>query len=198
MNVRIAGTVVMAISLMGCETVQKYSISYNLWSNGEMSSFAEPASEPRLALFANQRGENVLVQYDETSEKNESVRRRAYFLEPNAARIAQHDKPRFVDLQAAATMNPVPQTQMQASVTNVVPGQTPVTAWAGNGRDFSLLRNGAVDGPYALPVYRESNGTLIRVALTPFAVAGDTVMVGLVAALAAFIMACEGGGTCSP
>ena len=188
----------MAISLTGCETVKEYSLSYKLWTNDEMRSFAEPAADPRLALFANRRGEGVLVQYDETSEKNEQVRRRAYFLEPNAERITQHEKPRFVDPQASATMSPVPQTQTRAWVTNVAAGQTPLTAWTENGRDFSLLRDGEVDGPYALPVYQESNATLVRVTLTPFAAAGDTVMVGVVASVVALYFACQGGLSFSP
>jgi hypothetical protein len=183
----------MAIALTGCQTVQDYSLSYKLWSNSDMSSFAEPAPDPHLALFANGLGKDVLVQYDETSEKNEQVRRRAYFLQPNAKRIAQHKRPRFVDPQASGTMNPVPQTQTRPGVTNVVPGQTSLAAWSENDREFSLLRDGEVDGPYALPVYRESNGTLIRVTLTPFAVAGDTVMVGAVAAVVALVVACQSG-----
>jgi hypothetical protein len=88
-------------------------------------SFAEPASDPRLALFANPGGEDVLVLYDESSEKNDRVQRRAYFLEPNAERIAQHKKPRFVDPQAAAAMNPLPQTHTRMWLTNVAPGHPP-------------------------------------------------------------------------
>ena len=38
---------------------------------------------------------------------------------------------------------------------------------------------------YELPVYLESNATFLRVALTPVAVAGDTVMVALVASVVA-------------
>jgi hypothetical protein len=188
----------MAISLTGCETVKECSLSYKLWSNNEMSSFAEPASDPRLALFANRRGEDVLVQYDETSERSDQVRRRAYFLEPNAERIAQHKKPRFADPQAAATMDPVPPGQTRAWMTNVAPGQIAPVTWTQDGRDFSLLRNGEVDGPYALPVYPESKGTLVRVTLTPFAAAGDTAMVGVVAAVIAFIGACESRFSWSP
>ena len=198
MSVRIAGVVVMAIALTGCETVKECSLSYKLWSNSEMTSFAEPASDPHLALFANRIGDDVLVQYDETCEKNEQVRRRAYFLEPNAERIAQHKKPCFVDPQAITAMNPVPQSQTRAWVTNVVPGQTSLATWSENGRDFSLLRNGNVDGPYALPVYRESNSTFIRVTLTPFAAVGDAVMVGVVAAVVAAIVACESELSVSP
>ncbi len=193
LSVRIAGTVVMAIALAGCEAVHEYSLTYKVWTNGEMSNYAEPASDPHIALFAHRGGEDVLVQYDETSEENERVRRRAYFLDPNAERTAQHKRPRFVDPQTAATMIRVPHSQTQSWPTNVSPSQTSLAVCLEYGREFSLLRDGQVDGPYALPTYCESNGSLVRAALTPFAVAGDTVMVGMVAGLVALVWACESG-----
>ena len=183
----------MAISLTGCESVKECSLSYKLWTNDEMRSFAEPASDPRLALFANPGGEDVLVLYDETNEKNERVQRRAYFLEPNAERIAQHKKPRFVDPQAAAAMNPLPQTHARMGMTNAAPSQSSSAVLSENGRKFSLLRDGQADGPYALPTYQQSNGSLVRVTLSSFAAAGDTVMVGVVAAVVALIIACQSG-----
>ena len=198
MNLRIAGVAVMAISLTGCESVKECSLSYKLWTNDEMRSFAEPASDPRLALFANPGGEDVLVLYDESSEKNDRVQRRAYFLEPNAERIAQHKKPRFVDPQAAAAMNPLPQTHTRMWLTNVAPGQPSSAVWSENGREFSLLRDGQADGPYSLPTYRQTNGSLVRATLTPFAAAGDTVMVGVVAAVVALVFACQSGLSVSP
>ena len=188
----------MAICLTGCETVKECSLSYKLWSNNEMTHFAEPASDPHLALFANGLGEKVLVQYDETSEKNEPVRRRAYFLEPNAERIVQHKRPCFVDPQAIAAMSPLPRSQTRPGVTNVVPDHASPATWSDNGWEFSLLRNGEVDGPYALPVYRESNSTFVRVTLTPFAAAGDAAMVGVVAGVVALIGACESGMSITP
>jgi len=41
---------------------------------------------------------------------------------------------------------------------------------------------------FDLPVYVETSGTPIRIVLTPFAVAGDTVMVGVVAAFVGFVL----------
>ena len=193
-----ATVLAVAIALTGCESVKECSLSYKLWSNSDMTSFAEPASEPHLALFANRLGEDVLVQYDETSEKNEQVRRRTYFLEPNAESIAQHKRPRFVDPQAIAAMDPIPQSQTLAGVTNAAPGQTSLATWSANGWEFSLLRKGEVDGPYALPIYRDSNSTVLRVTLTSFAVAGDTVMVGAVAGVVALVVACESRVSVSP
>jgi len=38
------------------------------------------------------------------------------------------------------------------------------------------------------PVYTETSGTPTRIVLTPFAVAGDTVMVGAVAAVVGFLL----------
>ena len=44
------------------------------------------------------------------------------------------------------------------------------------------------EATFDLPVYIETSGTPIRIVLTPFAVAGDTVMVGAVAAVVGFLM----------
>ncbi len=46
---------------------------------------------------------------------------------------------------------------------------------------------------FDLPVYPETSGTLTRVVLTPLAVAGDTVMVGAVAAVVGCVLWLEGG-----
>jgi hypothetical protein len=44
------------------------------------------------------------------------------------------------------------------------------------------------ESAFDLPVYAETSGTATRIVLTPFAVAGDTVMVGAVAAVVGFLM----------
>jgi hypothetical protein len=53
-------------------------------------------------------------------------------------------------------------------------------------------------GAFQLPAYPESSGMIVRVALTPLAAVGDTVMVGAVASVVAFILACESGFRYSP
>ncbi len=54
-----------------------------------------------------------------------------------------------------------------------------------NGQESLLHHNGATEGPYELPIYLQGNATIVRVAMTPIAMIGDTVMVGLVAGVVA-------------
>jgi hypothetical protein len=171
----------------GCATVQDYSLTYKLWNNAELRRFAEPAPEPHLALFSNPRSEDLLVQYDEVREQDVTVRRRAYFMRQNAERISRREKPRFVDPQLASAMEPVPVCAALSETNNPALEILPLFAMftRSDGQDFVLLRHGTAEGPYTLPAYVESNANFVRVAFTPFAVAGDTIMVGLVASIAA-------------
>jgi hypothetical protein len=53
------------------------------------------------------------------------------------------------------------------------------------------------ESTFDLPVYVETSGTSIRIILTPFAVAGDSVMVGAVAAVIGFLLWAQiGAPTC--
>jgi hypothetical protein len=67
------------------------------------------------------------------------------------------------------------------------------------GRGFTLYRpaESAAASDFDLPVYAETSGTATRVVLTPFAVAGDTAMVGVVAAFVGFLLWVQGGGAYS-
>ena len=174
----------------GCTTVQDYSLTYKLWNNAELRRFAEPASDPHLALFASRQSDEVLVEYDEIREKDEMVRRRAYFLRQNAERIARAEKPRFVNLQLASSMDTIPVCAALSETNNPAFKSLPLFGMSTGpgGQEFILLRYGTTEGPFALPTYVESNATFVRVAFTPLAVAGDTVMVGLVASFVAVVM----------
>ena len=35
----------------GCETIEKYSLTYRLWDNGDLRKWSEPAPNPKLAMF---------------------------------------------------------------------------------------------------------------------------------------------------
>jgi hypothetical protein len=134
------------------------------------------------------------VQYDEIREKDETVRRRAYFLQQNDERIKRGEKPRFVDPQRVSAIDPIPVCATLSETNNPAFKTLPLFALSTRtgGQEFVILRYGTTEGPYALPTYVESNANVVRVALTPFAVAGDTVMVGLVASLAAAILYAAG------
>ena len=53
-----------------------------LWEDGQFARFHEPATPANLQLFHASQREAVLVQYDESREGDDAIRRRAYWLEP--------------------------------------------------------------------------------------------------------------------
>jgi hypothetical protein len=177
----------------GCETVQDYSLSYKVWDNDDFRKWSEPSSNPRLALFETPDHTKVLVAYDAYSEKHSVIKRQAYYLAPNQARIGAGKAPRFVPPVGVDGMQPIPVFAQSALATNLPAGLTNYAALSESGREFTLHPQAEFFGSFQLPVYPESSGTAVRIALTPFAAAGDTVMIGLVASAVAVILACESG-----
>lgn len=179
--------------LSGCATVEKYSLTYRLWDNGEMSKFSEPAPNPNLALFEVTNHADVLVEYDALSEKSSAVHRRSYYLRFNQNRIAAGKKPKWVKPTAADEMKSIRVMSPQAAATNAPRERIPYAVITSEGRHFSLFWPGESKETFDFPVYAESTGAATRLALTPFAVAGDTVMVSAVAAVVGFLVWVQSG-----
>ncbi len=177
----------------GCETVEKYSLTYRLWDTGDLSKWSEPAPNPNLALFEATNSAEVLVQYDAFSEKHSTVKRRAYLLWQNANRIAAGRKPKLASVTVADGMKPVPVLPAPVAASNLPPEMAAYAVVTHEGRQFILYRPMEPDATFDLPVYAETSGTPTRLVLTPLAVAGDTVMVGAVAAVVGFILWLEIG-----
>jgi hypothetical protein len=177
----------------GCETVEKYSLTYRLWDNGDLRKWSEPAPNSNLALFEATNRPDILVQYDALSERRSAVTRRAYFLQQNEARVAAGKKPELVSLAVAGGMKPIAVLPSQSAVTNLPPGPTGYCVVTREGRAFPLCQPMEPEATFELPVYPETSGTPVRIALTPLAVAGDTVMVGAVAAVAGFLLWLQSG-----
>jgi hypothetical protein len=182
----------------GCETVQKYSLSYRLWDNEDFCKWSEPLPNPRLALFETPDHTNLLVAYDAFSEKHSVIMRQAYYLRPNQARLRAGKAPRFVPPVTAKGMEPIPVFEQSAAATNSLTQLTNYAVISDSGHAFTLHPQAEPLGDCQLPVYPESSGTALRVALTPFAAVGDTVMVGLVASVMAVILACQSGVSFTP
>ena len=183
----------LVLLLTGCETVEKYSLTYRLWDNEDLSKFSEPAPNPNLALFETSDPENVLVQYDALGEKHTAIARRSYYLWPNQARVAAGMKPRWVKPAGTEGAKPIPVISYPEDATNLPPEPTAYAVTTQEGRGFSLYRPDEPKKAFDLPVYPETHGTATRLALTPFAIAGDTVMVCGVAAVAGFFLWLEMG-----
>src|SRR5260370_25177948 len=98
----------LAPGLTGCRELNDWPLTYRLWDDRMLARFNEPADNPHLQLFQSARTNDVLVQYDEVREKNEKVRRRAFFLNPNLERLEGGKKPRFVRPTKADNLQPIP------------------------------------------------------------------------------------------
>src|SRR6266496_4195126 len=102
----VAGFLLLSLALCGCETVRDYSVTYKVWNNEEWRHFAGPAPSPHLAIFETANGDDILVQYDEISDTNGRIRRRAYLLYPNLERIREGKRPDFVEPALADGVQP--------------------------------------------------------------------------------------------
>ena len=174
----------------GCQTAKDCSLTFKLWDNDRLRSFCEPASDPNLALFDAESRGDVLVEYDSLSDKRDGIQRRAYFLGMNRAKIAARKKPRFINPKLADRRNPIPVLGTEPVGTNA---PTHFTAYATTSRGaFMFYWSGRQPEVCELPVYDDGSATFTRVALTPFAVAGDVVMVGVVAACIGAVMFISG------
>jgi hypothetical protein len=182
----------------GCEAVHEYSLTYRVWSADDFNCWSEPEPNPSLALFETPDHEKLLVAYDAYSEKHSKAKRRAYYLQPNLARVEAGKAPQFVAPGLPAGMRPIPVFEAKTLGTNPVPSLTNYAVLDESGRTFTLYPQAESLGALRLPVYPESSGTPVRILLTPFAVVGDTVMVGVVASVAAVVVACASGFTYSP
>ena len=181
----------------GCQTVEKYSLTYRVWDNDSWCKFSDPATNPNLALFEATNNADVLVQYDAFSEKHSRVERHAYYLHPSQARVDAEPKLELVKPSAADGMKPIPVLPTQGALTNQPSGLPAYAVVTKNGRAFTLYRPMEPESAFDLPVYAETSGTATRIVLTPFAVVGDTVMVGAVAAVVGFLLWAQiGAPTC--
>ncbi len=178
---------ICVLLLTGCAAVEKYSLTYRLWDTDELRKWNEPEPDPHLALFETTNHADLLVQYDAFSEKRSAVKRRGYYLQPNQERILARKPPRWASPSAVGGLKPIPVFSAQWAATNPPPEAAVYAVTRGNGRAFTVSRPGESRQTFELPVFVEGSGNALRVAGTPFAVAGDTVMVGVVAAVVGFV-----------
>jgi len=136
----------------GCETVQKYSLSYKVWDTDDFRKWSEPSPNPRLALFETPDHTKLLVAYDAFSEKHSAIRRQAYYLAPNHARISAGKVPRLVRPAAAEGMTPIPVFAQSALATNLPTGLTNYAILSDSGREFTLHPQAEPLGSFQLPV----------------------------------------------
>src|SRR6266446_1801768 len=161
---------VQTLAVGGCATSK-------LWQEGQFACYHEPASPPHLLLCRSNQSQDVLVQYDESRESDDSIRRRAYWLKPNVERSQQRRRPRFISVERAQGLTPVPIADAPV-VGATPPPETMYALVSTNGHAFALLLADRELGTYELPVYADASGRVKQVLLTPITVAADLTIVG--------------------
>ena len=177
-------TIGLAAMTTGCETARDYSLTRKLWSPDAdfEGRVHHPASDAEVKIFESTNPPDLLIQYNETKDNWKTTQRRAFFLLENQNRTGANRKPRFVSPDTAAKLSPIP---LRTAAESPASPSEPVPLYAVlNATQNQLTLHGEHwdRGPYSLPQYSTSYGTTTtRVALTPLAVTGDVVMVGLAA-----------------
>jgi hypothetical protein len=145
-----------------------------LWHNVDWSN--RPAANPNLRLFQAERQQDLLVVYDEYSERTRSTRARAYLLNRNQSRVAQGERPRFVSTritQGLPAVTVLPDSMAQA--TNSLPALYAVVST--NTGSFLVYTNHQLAGTNDLPIYPDPLGKVERIAFSPVAITVDVVLV---------------------
>ena len=139
----------------------------------------EPAVNPNLRLFQARSGKDLLVVYDERSERTGSIRSRAYFLHKNQQRIELGDRPHFVKLRSTNNLPAVLvfQTPPDAGANFSKP---PYAVVSTNTESFTVYSGGSVTNSYDLPIYGDPFGKAERIILSPVAIAVDVTLVAAV------------------
>jgi len=177
----IAGLLLLLTFDSGCATKA-------LWDTADLEAVKEPAANLNLRLFDAKRNEDLLVVYDEYSERNDGVRTRAYWLNQNQARVDLRRVPHFTSPGLMRDLSPVP-------VFYAAPGETNWTfalyaVVETNRQSFTLYSNNGKTSRHDLPTYNDGWGRVEKIALFPVAVTADaTIVAGFVG-----YMYLQGGG----
>ena len=180
-----AGLVCLLPCLTGCQSLRDCTVTGYLWDENTLNSHYQPSTNvSNIRLFQKAGGGDVLVQYDEEREKDGAIKRRAYFLNANQARVDAVKKPRFVKVESANGLEPIPLVWETSAASNTTAKVTATIS--ADGRGFTLSRDGAEPYSYRLPTYPDGATKVKRVLLTPATVTADAAIwatiVGLIGA----------------
>jgi hypothetical protein len=148
-------------------------VTHELWKNDNLEAWNQPATNPNLRLFTTSQKDDLLVVYDEYSERNDKTHPRAYWLKENQNIIDQRKFPHFI------STNTFGFAAVPVFSTGTDPINLPLYAVvATNGQSFTLhLDNGSTES-HDLPFYNDQKGKVEKFALTPLATAADVTIVG--------------------
>jgi hypothetical protein len=166
-------TIVLLLPLLtgGCMT-------HKLWTDNPLDDWNVPATPANVQVFDAEARKDFLVVYDEYSERHDSIRTRAYFLNQNSARLADERIPRFVSPGLTTNFIPLPLYHELTPRGSNAPVRPFVVVSTTNTEAFTLYVKDRAPEEHHLPVYSDGVGTYERVALTPVTVTVDATIVG--------------------
>jgi hypothetical protein len=148
-----------------------------LWNKSTFSTYYHPAEPANLQLYYSDARKDMLVQYDESCEREKKVQRRSYWLEPNLTIVNNGQKPQFVDAVSLDGLTPVPLSATQPI--------SPPTGFKGlyvvcqtHDPRFTLYSGTNELNSCILPIYRSNEQIAVKVLLTPPALVADATLVG--------------------
>src|SRR5476649_1147032 len=154
----------------GCAT-------HALWTTANLDAYKEPVATSNLRLFDAKKENDLLVVYNEYSERNDTVSIRAYLLNQSEERIKQNKRPYFVSVKLTNSLPSIPvfHAPVESSTTF---SQTLYAITSTNNQSFMLYSGNHEIGSHDLPVYNDGKGNIERAALTPVSVVADITIFG--------------------
>ncbi|MEJ0088329.1 MAG: hypothetical protein WDM80_01010 [Limisphaerales bacterium] len=162
-----------------------------LWDNGGLEACREPANPANLHLFESKQKNDLLVVYDEYSERSDKIKTRAYWLNENRTQSDQNRAPHFVNTSLIHDLPSIPVFHSVPRETNELLAFYAVIAT--NQQSFKLYYDNREIGSHSLPIYNDGRGKFEKTALTPVAVTADLTIVGCL--LGYWYLEASGGNT---
>ena len=160
-----ASLLLLSLFASGCTSM--------LWDQKTFARRYEPADPNNLHLFYSSKREDILVQYDELKDPENTVRTRSYWLGQNMLRENPDREPHFVSAKQSRGLIPIPVSETPP--TNTLSGSLKFYAVARREDDFFTLYSGSgPPDPFELPKYKDPTQKVKQIALTPLTVGVDT------------------------
>ena len=149
-------------------------VTKELWTNGNLEAWNQPADKTNLRLYEKPNRKDLLVVYDEYKERSGATHTRAYWLNKNEEHLEQRRTPYFVSTNCAFRLTAVP-------VLETPPANRPAELYAlfvANEQSFTLYSDHGEISCYQLPQYNDGKGKVEKAVLTPLAITADLTIVG--------------------
>jgi len=155
-----------------------------LWDQKTFAHHYQPADPNNLRLFYSSKQQDILVQYDELKDPENTTRTRSYWLGQNMLRENPDREPHFVSAKKSRGLTPITITETPPPAT--LSDSLKFYAVARHGDDFFTLYSGdAPPDPYELPKYKDPTQKVKQIALTPLTVGVDATVFGKICGLCA-------------